>query len=165
MKKFFALLFVTILAMTAAASAATYTHEHLTFEYNDSFFEITMEDHGDKEDMVILRDKNQGGIRIHLRDMEDGEAFPTAEEIAKDLNVEVTKMDEWGNFKDVLTYDTRSDNFIESVFIAPIYDDDGEIDDILTVNINGEIIEDEEAAMESSDWTSEVVDTLKVIDD
>ena len=48
---------------------------------------------------------------------------------------------------------------------APIYDDDGEIDDILTVNINGEIIEDEEAAMESSDWTSEVVDTLKVIDD
>ena len=32
-------------------------------------------------------------------------------------------------------------NFIESVFIAPIYDDDGEIDDILTVNINGEIIE------------------------
>ena len=151
MKKFFALLFVTILAMTAAASAATYTHEHLTFEYSDSFFEITMEDHGDEEDMVILRDKNQGGIRIHLRDMEDGEAFPTAEEIAKDLNVEVTKMDEWGNFKDVLTYDTQSDNFIESVFIAPIYDDDGEIDDILTVNINGEIIEDEEAAMESSD--------------
>ena len=124
-----------------------------------------MEDHGDEEDMVILHDKNQGGIRIHLRDMEDGETFPTAEEIAKDLNVEVTKMDEWGNFKDVLTYDTQSDNFIESVFIAPIYDDDGEIDDILTVNINGEIIEDEDAAMESSDWTSEVVDTLKVIDD
>ena len=40
-----------------------------------------------------------------------------------------------------------------SEIIAPIYDDDGEI------------IEDEEAAMESSDWTSEVVDTLKVIDD
>ena len=38
-----------------------------------------------------------------------------------------------------------------SEIIAPIYDDDGEIDDILTVNINGEIIEDEEAAMESSD--------------
>ena len=165
MKKIFALLLVTILAMTAAASAATYTHEHLTFEYNDSFFEITMEDHGDEEDMVILHDKNQGGIRIHLRDMEDGETFPTAEEIAKDLNVEVTKMDEWGNFKDVLTYDTQTDNFIESVFIAPIYDDDGDIDDILTVNINGEVIEDEDAAMESSDWTSEVVDTLKVIDD
>ena len=60
---------------------------------------------------------------------------------------------------------TQNDNFIESVFIAPIYADDGEIDGILTVNINGEIIEDEEAAMESSDWTSEVVDTLKVIDD
>ena len=54
---------------------------------------------------------------------------------------------------------------VASEIIAPIYDDDGEIDDILTVNINGEIIEDEEAAMESSDWTSEVVDTLKVIDD
>lgn len=40
-----------------------------------------------------------------------------------------------------------------SEIIAPIYDDDGEIDDILAVNINGEIIEDEEAAMESSDWT------------
>ena len=40
---------------------------------------------------------------------------------------------------------------VASEIIAPIYDDDGEIDDILTVNINGEIIEDEEAAMESSD--------------
>ena len=47
-----------------------------------------------------------------------------------------------------------------SEIIAPIYDDDGEIDDILTVNINGEIIEDEEAAMESSDWTSEVISTM-----
>ena len=123
-----------------------------------------MEDHGDEEDMVILHDKNQGGIRIHLRDMEDGETFPTAEEIAKDLNVEVTKMDEWGNFKDVLTYDTQSDNFIESVFIAPIYDDDGEIDDILTVRIGVEKDVDEAAGMARDDAISEIVNTLKVDD-
>ena len=46
-----------------------------------------------------------------------------------------------------------------------VYDDDGEIDDILTVNIGGPVIEDEKAAMESSDKISGVVDTLKIIDD
>ena len=40
-----------------------------------------------------------------------------------------------------------------------------EIDDILTVTITGKPIEDEDAAMESSDWISEVVNTLKVVDD
>ena len=166
MKKFFAILIVAILAMSATAFAATYTHDELTFEYNEDFFEISMDDHTDDEDLVILTDKTEGGITIHLADLKDGETFPTADELAKTVGAEVETMEEWGNFKNVLSYETESeDKYYEVVFIAPVYEKDGDIDDILTVTIGGYPIEDEDAAMESSDWTSEVVDTLKVIDD
>ena len=168
MKKIFALLLVTILAMTATASAATYTHEHLTFEYNDSFFEITMEDHGDEEDMVILHDKNQGGIRIHLRDMEDGEKFPTLQDFAEleqGLNTKVTQ-GEWNGYKDVFMYDVDDGETLEATFIVPIYDDDDrEVEDMLTVKICVTHLDDEETAMARDDKISEVVDTLKVLDD
>lgn len=164
MKKLFAALLIAVLALSATALAATYTHDDLTFEYEDTFFVITMEDHTDDEDLVILTDKNEGSVRIHLRELEDGEAFPTAEEIAQSLNVEVEKLDTWANFRDALNYQVKTGDIVETVFIAPVYDD-GKIEEILTVNIIGKPIEDEDAAMESSDCTSEVVDTLKVIDD
>ena len=164
MKKLFAALLIAVLALSATALAATYTHDDLTFEYEDTFFRITMEDHTDDEDLVILTDKNEGSVRIHLRELEDGEAFPTAEEIARSLNVEVEKLDTWANFKNVLSYQVKTGDIVETVFIAPVYDE-VKIDEILTVNIIGKPIEDEDAAMESSDCTSEVVDTLKVIDD
>lgn len=169
MKKIFSILLACILAMSAGALAATYTYPDcdFTFDYNEDFFEITMDDHTDDEDLVILTDKNGGGIRIHLGELRDGETFPTAEELAKTWNVEVETMEAWGNFKNVLCYQiTNEDGIYEAVFLAPVYDDDGsEIDDILTVTITGKPIEDEDAAMESSDWISEVVNTLKVVDD
>lgn len=169
MKKFLAILIAAMLAMSTGALAATYTYPDcdLTFDYNEDFFEITMDDHTEDEDLVILTDKNEGGIRIHLGELKDGETFPTAEELAQTWGVEVETMETWGNFKNVLSYQiTNEDGTYEVVFIAPVYaDDEAEIDDILTVSITGKPIEDEEAAMESSDWTSEVVDTLKIVDD
>lgn len=168
MKKFFAILLAATLTLAASAFAATYTYkDDITFEYNDKFFEITMDDHTDDEDLVILTDKNGGFVRIHLGDLDDGETFPTLEDFkeieeANDTKVEV--MDQWANYKNVFTYGYDVDNYHEDVFIAPVYDDDGEIDAILTVNIGGEKIEDEDAAMDSSDWISEVVDTLRVDD-
>ena len=167
MKKIVAILIAAILAISATAFAATYVYDDITFDYDENFFTITTDDHTDDEDLVILTDKNGGFVRIHLRDMEDGETFPTAESIAQTVGVEVIAMDEWANFKNVLCYDlTGEDSYYESVFIAPVYDDDeNEIDDILTINIGGPTIADEDAAIESSDLTSEVVDTLRVVED
>lgn len=166
MKKIIAIVLVSILAMSAAAFAeTTYIHDDLTFDYDESYFTIDMEDHTDDEDLVVLSDKTGGYIRIHLRDLEDGEKFPTAEEIAADRGVEVETLEVWGNFKNTHCFELADANgAVEYVFIAPIYDDDGEIDDILTVNIGGPAIEDEDAAMESSDKISAVVDTLRVVD-
>ena len=100
MKKIVAILIAAILAMSTGALAATYTYPDcdFTFEYNEEFFEITMDDHTDDEDLVILTDKNEGGISIHLADLEDGETFPTAEETAATWGVEVETMEKWGNF-------------------------------------------------------------------
>ena len=166
MKKLFAALLIAVLAMSATALAATYTHDEISFDYNEDFFEITMDDHTDDEDLIILTDRYEGFVRIHLGELKDGEAFPTAEEIAESMGVEVSKMDTWANFKNVLCYQFDGENgYQESVFIAPVCDDDGEVEDILTVNIGGEPIEDEAEAMASADFASEVVDTLKVIDD
>ena len=46
MKKIFAILLACILAMSAGALAATYTYPDcdFTFDYNEDFFEITMDD-------------------------------------------------------------------------------------------------------------------------
>lgn len=166
MKKFFALILIAILVLSAAgAFAATYNHDDdLTFTYDDAFFTITMDDHTDDEDLVILSDGNEGFVRIHLAELEDGEKFPTAEEVAAAQNVEAETLETCGSFKNVITYTYTIDTYTETVFIAPVYDDDGDIDDILTVNIGGEKIEDEDAAMERSDRISEVVDTLRVDD-
>lgn len=166
MKKIIAIVLISILAMSAAAFAdTTYIYDGLTFDYDESYFAIEMEDHTDDEDLVVLSDKNGGYIRIHLRDLEDGEAFPTAEEIAAARGVEVETLEAWSNFRSAYYFELAdADGAVEYVFIAPVYDGDGEIDDILTVNIGGPAIEDEDAAMESSDQISAVVDTLKVVD-
>jgi len=166
MKKIIALILIGILALsTAGAFAATYNHDDdLSFTYDDAYFTITMDDHTDDEDLVILSDKNNGFVRIHLADLDDGEKFPTAEEVATAQNVEVETLETWGNFKNVVTYTYTVAASTETVFIAPVYDDDGDVDDILTVNIGAEKIENEDAAMERSDRISEIVDTLKADD-
>ena len=171
MKKLFAMILAAILTLSTAAFAATYRYDDddIVFNYDENIFEIEEDDHTDDEDSIVLATKDdylgQTYVRIYLRDLEDGEKFPTAAEFTPLADVEVTQ-GEWNGYKDVFMYtiedeDGTSDNF----FIVPIYDDDGEIDDILTVDIGGPVIDDEDAATESSDLTSEVVDTLRIIDD
>jgi len=73
-------------------------------------------------------------------------------------------MPTWGNFKDVVTTSTTTEGLTETVFIAPVTDDDGEVEDILTVIIATSEVEDEEAAQNRDDAISAIVDTLKVDD-
>ena len=171
MNRFFAILLAVVLALSCtAAFAATYTHDDdITFEYDDAKFEISMDDHSDDEDLVILTGKDAAWgetfVRIHLADLKDGETFPTIDKFtampdAKDLN-----QGEWLGFKDVFMYTVEyEDGASEHYFIAPVIDDDGEVEDILTVVIGVTAIEDEDAAMERDDLISNVVDTLKVND-
>lgn len=164
MKKLIAMLLVGILALSATAFAATYNHDDdITFEYDDKYFEVSQDDHPDDEDLVLLK-KDNNYIIIHLHEMKDGETFPKLEEIETENNAKVETMETWANYKNVLTYAYDADGFHEEVFIAPVYDDDGEIDAILTVNVGNETIEDEEAAIEFSDKVSDVINTLKVDD-
>ena len=96
MNKLFAIMIAAVLALSCtAAFAATYNHDgDVRFEFDDTRFEITMDDHTDDEDLVILTGKDAAWgdtfIRIHLRDLEDHETFTTMDEFtampdAKDL--------------------------------------------------------------------------------
>ena len=171
MNKFFAILIAAVLALSCtAAFAATYTHEDdIRFEFDDAKFEITMDDHTDDEDLVILTGKDAAWgdtfIRIHLRDLEDHETFPTMDEFTAMPDAKDLTQGEWNGFRNVFMYTVEyEDGGSEHYFIAPVTDDDGEIDHILTVNIGISPIEDEETAMTRDDLISAVVDTLRVDD-
>ena len=170
MKKLFAMILAAILTLSTAAFAATYRYDDddIVFNYDENIFEIEEDDHTDDEDSIVLATKDdylgQTYVRIYLRDLEDGEKFPTAAEFTPLADVEVTQ-GEWNGYKDVFMYtiedeDGTSDNF----FIVPIYDDDGEIEDSLTIEICVTKVEDEEAAMLRDDAISEIVDTLRIDD-
>ena len=171
MNKFFAILIAAVLALSCtAAFAATYTHEDdIRFEFDDAKFEITMNDHTDDEDLVILTGKDAAWgdtfIRIHLADLHDGETFPTMDEFTAMPDAKDLTQGEWLGFKDVFMYTVENeDGASEHYFIAPVIDDDGEVEDILTVVIGVNAIEDEETAMTRDDLISAVVDTLRVDD-
>ena len=171
MNKFFAILIAAVLALSCtAAFAATYTHDDdIRFEYDDSRFEISMDDHTDDEDLVILAGKDAAWgdtfIRIHLADLRDGESFPTMDEFTAMPDARDLTQGEWNGFKDVFMYNVAGeDGWTECVFIAPVTDDDGEIEDILTVNIGTAQLDDEEADMARADQISAVLDTLRVND-
>ena len=130
-----------------------------------------MDDHTDDEDLIILTAKDvswgeETYIRIHLRDLDDGEQFPTMDEFTATPGASEVTQGDWAGFSNVLMYTVENeDGSQESFFIAPVMDDDGdEVDDILTVNICVSKIEDEEIAMARDDAISEVVDTLKIDD-
>ena len=59
MNKIFAILIAAVLALSCtAALAATCTHDDdIHIEYDENAFEITMDDHTDDEDLVILTGK------------------------------------------------------------------------------------------------------------
>ena len=172
MKKMFAVLLAALLTLTTAALAATYADGELAFEYDDAAFTISANDVGDDEQLVIL-DFNgaawgEGYVTIHLRETEDGETFPTKQDFAdieEALGVTVVQGD-WANFKDVFSYTfDDEDGSVLGVFIAPVYDDGGELEDILTVNISVAPLEDEAAGMARDDAISALVDSLKVAED
>ena len=171
MNKLFAILLAAVLALSCtAAFAATYTHDDdIAFEYDDTKFEISMDDHTDDEDLVILTGKDEAWgntfIRIHLADLRDGETFPTMDEFTAMPDAKDLTQGEWLGYKDVFMYTVEyEDGASEHYFIAPVTDDDGEIEDILTVVIGVTAIEDEDAAIERDDLISNVVDTLKIDD-
>ena len=172
MKKLFALALIAILALTTTAFAATYRYDDddIVFTYDENLFDVTMDDHTDDEDLVILSTKDEKNfIRIHLADLDDGETFPTLadfKDVEEGLGVKVETLETWANgYKNVFTYTVdNGDGTTETTFIAPVYDDDGEIDDILTVRIGVEKDVDEEAGMARDDAISEIVNTLKVDD-
>ena len=171
MNKFFAILMAAVLALSCtAAFAATYTHEDdIRFEFDDAKFEITMNDHTDDEDLVILTGKDAAWgetfVRIHLADLRDGETFPTMDEFTAMPDAKDLTQGEWNGFRNVFMYTVEyEDGGSEHYFIAPVTDDDGEIDHILTVNIGISPIEDEETAMTRDDLISAVLDSLKLDD-
>ena len=171
MNKFFAILIAAVLALSCtAAFAATYTYEDdIRFEYDDAKFEISMDDHTDDEDLIILDGKDAAWgntfIRIHLADLDDGETFPTMDEFTAMPDAKDLTQGEWNGFKDVFMYTVEyEDGGAEHYFIAPVTDDDGEVEDILTVNIGTSPIEDEDTLMARDDQISAVLDTLRVDD-
>ena len=171
MNKFFAIMIAAVLALSCtAAFAATYTHDDdIRFEYDDAKFEITMDDHAEDEDLVILTGKDAAWgdtfIRIHLADLHDGETFPTMDEFTAMPDAKDLTQGEWLGFKDVFMYTVENqDGTSEHFFIAPVTDDDGEVEDILTVNIGVSQLDDEDAVMARDDQISAVVDSLRIDD-
>ena len=173
MKKLFALFLIAILAMsTVAAFAATYNYDNdLIFNYDENNFEISMDDHTDDEDLIILTAKDASWgeetyIRIHLRDLDDGEQFPTMDEFTAMPGASEVTQGEWNGYSNVFMYTVENeDGSQDNFFIAPVMDDDGdEVEDILTVEICVSKIEDEDIAMGRDDQISAVVDSLKIDD-
>lgn len=172
MKKLFVMLLIAILALSTTAFAATYNHDNdITFEYDDTAIEITSEAHTDDEDRIVMGFKESawgdGYISIQLNDLPDGEPYPTQEDFAKSLNVEATALETlstWGNFTNVITTSHTTGDLTETTFIAPVFDDDGEADNMLTVVISVTALADDEVAMQRDDAISAIVDTLKVND-
>ena len=171
MNKFFAILIAAVLALSCtAAFAATYTHDDdIRFEYDDTKFEIGMDDHTEDEDLVILDGKDAAWgntfIRIHLADLRDSETFPTMDEFAAMPDAKDLTQGEWNGFRNVFMYTVEyDDGGLEHYFIAPVFDEDGEVEDILTVNIGVSQLDDEDAVMARDDQISAVLDTLRVND-
>ena len=174
MKKIVCMLLVVIL-LGAAALAETVNYadpeEEIAFAYDTDDFKIEMDDVGDDEHLVILGGvrENWGSysIRIHLRELEDGEAFPEKADFAETEAALDTSVDqgEWNGFEDVFMYSVADEQYFEQVFIAPVADDDGEIDGILTINVRVEKTDDEETGMNRDDAISAVLDTLELLDD
>lgn len=103
-------------------------------------------------------------INFYLKDLEDGEKMPTADQLAAENNTTVTE-GEWNGYQNVLMYTLEGeDGMTRDFFVIPVMDDDREVDDILTVQIGTSKIDDEDVLMERDDAISAIVDSLKVDD-
>ena len=177
MKKTFAMLLVVAMILTCSALGETKTYTNpdndVTFMYDDAVMEISLEDETDDELMVVLNGKDAAWgnayVKIHLGDLDEdnGDTFPTLADFAEmeaNLNTTVTQGD-WNGFKNVFSYTIDDGDALEQVFIAPVYDDDNEVEDILTITIGIDKIANEEAGMNRDDAISAVLDSLKILDD
>ena len=169
MRKLIALIVAALLALSATAFAETYRSDDITFEYDEKAFEVSLDDRTDDEATVVLHGKNEvwGNtfISFYLKDLDDGEQFPTMEEMSQIPDTTVTQGD-WNGYKNAFMYTLEyDDGTSEHFFIAPVMDkDDKEIEDVLTVHIGITKLDDEDAAMARDDAISAVVHTLKVND-
>ena len=170
MKKFFAMLIIAMLALSSIAFAeTTYSSDDISFTYDETVFEVTLEDRTDDETTVFINDIDEalGGVyvRFYLRDLEDGMGMPTLDDFAEMTDTVVTQ-GEWNGYSDVFMYELHYDDGItQSFFIAPVMDaEDGEIEAQLTVEIGVHELEDEDSAMTRDDMISAVLDTLAVDD-
>lgn len=169
MKKMLALVIASLLALSSAAFAEIYRSDDITFEYDENAFEVSVDDRTDDETTVVLHGKNEAWgntfIAFYLKDLDDGEKFPTMAEMSQMPDTTVTQGD-WNGYKDVFMYTLEHDDGTsEHFFIAPVMDDDDkEVEDLLTVHIGVSKIEDASVAMARDDAISAVVDSLKVDD-
>jgi len=169
MKKMLALVITALLALSASAFAEIYRADDITFQYDEKAFEVSMDDRTDDETTVVLHGKDEAWgntfISFYLKDLDDGEKFPTMAEMSQIPDTTVTQGD-WNGYKNVFMYTLEyDDGTSEHFFIAPVMDDDGnEVDNLLTVHIGVSKVEDESIAMARDDAISAVVDSLKVDD-
>jgi len=169
MKKMLALMIAALLALSTVAFAEVYRSDDITFEYDEKDFEVSLDDRTDDETTVVLHGKNEAWgntfISFYLKDLDDGEKFPTMDEMSQIPDTTVTQSD-WNGYKDVFMYTLEyDDGTSEHFFIAPVMDDDGkEIEALLTVHIGVSKIDDASVATARDDAISAVVDSLKVDD-
>lgn len=113
MKKLIALMIAALLALSAAAFAEIYRSDDITFEYDENAFEISLDDRTDDETNVVLHGKNEAWgntfISFYLKDLDDGEKFPTMEEMSQIPDTTVTQGD-WNGYKNVFMYTLEYDD-------------------------------------------------------
>ena len=178
MKKLFAIMLAMVLCLSAfalaeAASDAEYVDPHgdLAFHYDSTAFEITDDTEEDDVHNVVLNGTNdQWGaysIVFNLRDLAEGEAAPELGAYGDELEegAEATQ-GEWNGFENVIQYSNATDEAYYQVFIVPVKDaEDGEVEEVLSIFVEAQKLEGEDAAMDRDDAISNVLDSLKLLDD
>ena len=172
LKKMLVTVLLTVFVLSCTAYAATYLDDDLSFDYDETLFDLVIDDSIDDEILATLTGKDASWgvttLNIYLDELHDGEEFAKKEDFSKleeETGTEVIQ-GEWNGFQDVIMFTSiLEDGSSESVFIVPVYDDDGEIEDSMTIRINVENVEDEGIAMARDDAISAVLDSLKLLDD
>ena len=170
-KRIVALLAAALLALTAAACADTYTDRDrdLTFEYDAAAFEVTSDEADDVLVVTLTGSRAEWGaygIAFDLRDLDDGDPVPKLSDYTDNLEEGAQAVQgEWNGFADVIMYSAETDDTYEQVFVVPVPDEDGEIEDVLTVSVAVRKLDDEEAAMDRDDAISAVLDSMRLLDD
>ena len=176
MKKLTATLLMAALLLTGTALAANHDANGIAFEYDDTVFEVAVDELDEEEAIVVLYAVDETlentFVSISLAPLIDGETFPTLEEYIAETNdfeteeVNVEQLDEWLGYKDVYSYAYDVDNeedgrYHSETYTAPVTVD-GEVKAVLEIYANQDAIDDEDVSTHISDAISGVLDSLKV---